>query len=47
MSTVWVEGGYGVDRCWMDDVKVALGGRAVTVETTRQSAKDRKEWRAD
>ena len=32
---------------WMDDVKVALGNnRGMTVEATRQCAKDRKEWRA-
>ena len=29
----------------MDGVKVALGNRGMTVEATRQSAKDRKEWR--
>ena len=31
---------------WMDGVKVALVNRGVTVEAARQSAKDRKEWRA-
>ena len=32
---------------WMDGVtKVALGNRGMTVEATRQCAKDRKEWRA-
>ena len=31
---------------WMDGVKVALGNREMTVEATRQCAKDRKEWRA-
>ena len=31
---------------WMDGVKVALGNRGMTVETARQCAKDRKEWRA-
>ena len=31
---------------WMDGVKVALGNRGITVEATRQYAKDRKEWRA-
>ena len=31
---------------WMEGVKVALGNRGVTVEAARQSAKDRKEWRA-
>ena len=31
---------------WMDNVKVALGNRGMTVEAARQCAKDRKEWRA-
>ena len=31
---------------WMDDVKVALGNRGMTVEAARQCAKDRKAWRA-
>ena len=31
---------------WMDGVEVALGNRGMTVETARQCAKDRKEWRA-
>ena len=31
---------------WMDDVKVALGNRGMTVEAARQCAKDQKEWRA-
>ena len=31
---------------WMDGVKVALNYRGMTVEATRQYAKDRKEWRA-
>ena len=31
---------------WMDGVKVALGKRGMTVEATRQCAKDRKAWRA-
>ena len=31
---------------WMDGVKVALGNRGMTLEATRQCAKDRKEWRA-
>ena len=31
---------------WMDGVKVALGNRGITMEAARQSAKDRKEWRA-
>ena len=31
---------------WMDGEKVALGNRGMTVETARQCAKDRKEWRA-
>ena len=30
---------------WMDDVKVALGNRGMTVEAAHQRAKDRKEWR--
>ena len=30
---------------WMDGVKVALGGRGMTVEAERQCAKD-KDWRA-
>ena len=29
---------------WMDGVKVALGNRGITVEASRQCAKDRKEW---
>ena len=31
---------------WMDGAKVALGNRGMTVEAVRQSANDRKEWRA-
>ena len=31
---------------WMDDVKVALGNREMTVDAARQCVKDRKEWRA-
>ena len=31
---------------WMDDVKVALGNRGMTVEAARQCAKDQKEWSA-
>ena len=31
---------------WMDAVKVVLVNRGMTVEAARQSAKDRKEWRA-
>ena len=31
---------------WMDDVKVALGSRGMTVKAACQCAKDRKEWRA-
>ena len=31
---------------WMDGVKLALGNRGMTVDTERQCAKDRKEWRA-
>ena len=30
----------------MDGVKVAVGGRRMTVEAARQCTKDRKEWRA-
>ena len=30
----------------MDGVKVDLGNSGITVETARQRAKDRKEWRA-
>ena len=30
---------------WIDGVKVALGNREMTVEATRQCAKDRKAWR--
>ena len=38
--------GNRVWSSWMDDVKVALGNRGMTVEAGRQCAKDRKEWRA-
>ena len=31
---------------WMDDMKVALGNRGMTVEAARQCSKNRKEWRA-
>ena len=31
---------------WMDDVKVALGNKVMTVEAARHCAKDRKAWRA-
>ena len=31
---------------WMEGMKVALSNRGMTVEAARQSAKDRKEWRA-
>ena len=31
---------------WIDDVKVALSNRGMTVEAARQCSKDRKEWRA-
>ena len=31
---------------WIDGVKVALGNRGMTVEATRQCAKDRIKWRA-
>ena len=30
----------------MDDVKVALDNRGMTVDAARQCTKDRKEWRA-
>ena len=57
MSTVWPEGVLMLEvsegrvrgrlrLSWMDDVKVALGNRRMTVEAARQCAKDRKEWRA-
>ena len=42
-----MEDGYKGERLgWMDGMKVALGNRGITVETARQCAKDRKEWRA-
>ena len=31
---------------WCEGLKVALGNRGMTVEATRQCAKDWKEWRA-
>ena len=31
---------------WMDGVKVALGNKRMSVEAARQSAENRKEWRA-
>ena len=31
---------------WMDGVKVALDNGGMTVDSARQFAKDRKEWRA-
>ena len=31
---------------WMDDMKMTLGNRGMTVESSRQCANDRKEWRA-
>ena len=31
---------------WMEGVNVVLGNRGMTVESARQCAKDRKEWRA-
>ena len=55
MSTVWQKGvgggskwktGTRVGLGWMDGVMVTLGYRGMTVEAARQSAKDRKEWRA-
>ena len=30
---------------WMDSVKVALGSRGMTSESTRQCSKDKKKWR--
>ena len=37
----------GIPRLgWMDDVKVALGSRGMTMEAARQCAKDRKAWGA-
>ena len=41
----WVTGTRETE-VWLDGVKVALGNRGMTVEATRQCAKDRKEWRA-
>ena len=44
-----VSGGRVRDRpteVRLDDVKVALGYRGMTVEAPRQCAKDRKKWRA-
>ena len=46
---VEVSGGRARGRSrlgWTDGVKVALGNRGMTVESARQCAKDRKEWRA-
>ena len=40
----WVQGRQRLG--WMDGVKVAFGNRGMTAEAARQSAKDRKEWRA-
>ena len=31
---------------WMNGMKIDLASRGMTVETTEQCAKDRKEWRA-
>ena len=31
---------------WMDDVKMSLGRRGMTVEAARQCATDMNEWRA-
>ena len=31
---------------WMDGVKMALGSRRMTVDASRQCARDRNEWRA-
>ena len=41
-----VSGGRVLGRArlgWMDGVKVALGNKGMTVEATRQCAKDQKE----
>ena len=39
---VWGRPKFG----WMEDVKVALGNRGMTVEAARRCARDRNEWRA-
>ena len=44
VSGRWVRGRPRLS--WMDDVKMALGNREMTVEAARQCAKDRKEWKA-
>ena len=44
VSGGWVRGGPRLG--WMDDVKVALANKEMTVEAARQCAKDRKEWSA-
>ena len=31
---------------WVDDIKMALGSRGMTVEAVRQCMKDMKKWRA-
>ena len=38
-----VQGRLGLP--WMDDVKVTLGNRGMTVEAARQCTEERKEWR--
>ena len=43
VSGEWVRGKPRLG--WMDGVKVALGNRGMTVETTRQSAEERKDWK--
>ena len=44
VSGGWVRGRPRLS--WMDGVNLALGNSGMTVETARQCAKDRKEWRA-
>ena len=44
VSEGWVRGRLRLG--WMDGVKVALGNRVMMLESVRQCAKDRKEWRA-
>ena len=44
-----VSGGWVLGRPrlgWFDGLKVTLGNRGMAVESARQYAKDRKEWRA-
>ena len=44
VSGWWVRGRLRLG--WMDGVKMTLGSRGMTVEASRQCAKDWKEWRA-